>query len=359
MEKKRIYPENTPPGNIPYNVVNPAFRYRAIVPADESIIMEVDANGVLYVSAKDLTPIVATPVVTVVDNIVTATCATEGAEIFYTDDGSMPSVCSFKYTQPIEIKSDIGFRFVAVKNGMINSEEADISAKFDPKYFYLVSLDDNTTVSFRSTLATAPEFEISNDGVKFSTWSHQLEGGVHVYATCPLEEGMKLYIRGDNDALADNVYFSKFDISSGKVETGGNIMSLLFTDVSEDAAFKENYALKGLFDSCDRLYGTIILPAKYPTKKCYEGICNNCYNLSGAVVLAEVLSSGSLDGMFASCNSLNSVRISVKVWDENNSVDWLYRVAENGTLYNLGGANIPLNSASGVPSGWTVIEPEH
>lgn len=358
MEKKRIYPENTPPGNIPYNVVNPAFRYRAIVPADDSIVMEVDANGVLYVSAKDPTPIVATPVVTVVYNTVTATCATEGAEIFYTDDGSMPSVHSSKYTEPIEINSDTYFRFVAVKNGMINSEEADIEATFDPKYFYLAALADNTTISFRSTLEPAPEFEVSIDGVKFYPWPHQLNGGVHVYSVFPLGEGEKLYIKGDNCALADEDRFSKFDIA-GKVEAGGNIMSLLFTDLSEDPEFKEKYAFRSLFDHCLSLYGTITLPSKITTEGCYGGTFNECSNLSGAVVLATVLSDGSFNSMFNKCASLNSVRISVEAWEPGNAIDWLRHCAENGTLYNLGGANIPLNSDSGVPSGWTVIEPEH
>lgn len=75
-------------------------------------------------------PIVATPEVTVEGTTVAATCATEGADIWYTTDGTMPHVNGTKYTGPITINDATLFRFVGVKNGMINSEEAVISADY-------------------------------------------------------------------------------------------------------------------------------------------------------------------------------------------------------------------------------------
>ena len=80
-------------------------------------------------SFKDLrdVPIVATPVATVEGNTITANCATEGAEIWYSTDGSMPHVNGTKYTGPISVSGfleETVLRFVAIKNGMINSEEA-------------------------------------------------------------------------------------------------------------------------------------------------------------------------------------------------------------------------------------------
>ena len=75
-------------------------------------------------------PIVSTPIVTVEGNIVSATCATEGAELWYTTDGSMPHVNGTKYTGPITVSGATTFRFVGIKNGMINSEEATVGADF-------------------------------------------------------------------------------------------------------------------------------------------------------------------------------------------------------------------------------------
>lgn len=77
-------------------------------------------------SLRDV-PIVATPVVTVDGSTITATCETEGAEIWYTDDGSMPHVNGTKYTGPFQKSIDKTYRFVGIKNGMINSQEAVIS----------------------------------------------------------------------------------------------------------------------------------------------------------------------------------------------------------------------------------------
>ena len=76
-------------------------------------------------------PIVATPVVTVEGTTVTATCATEGAEIWYTTDGSMPHVNGTKYTGPITASGATTYRFVGIKNGMINSCEAVASADYE------------------------------------------------------------------------------------------------------------------------------------------------------------------------------------------------------------------------------------
>lgn len=75
-------------------------------------------------------PIVATPVITVEGQTVTAECATEGAEIWYTTDGSMPHVNGTKYTGPVTVNSATTFRFVGIKNGMINSLEATASADY-------------------------------------------------------------------------------------------------------------------------------------------------------------------------------------------------------------------------------------
>ena len=71
-------------------------------------------------------PIVATPVLSVSD-VIEATCETEGAEIWYTSDGSMPHVNGIKYTGPIHAENGLTYRFVGVKNGMINSLEAEVS----------------------------------------------------------------------------------------------------------------------------------------------------------------------------------------------------------------------------------------
>lgn len=76
-------------------------------------------------------PIVATPEVTVEGTTVTATCATEGAEIWYTTDGSMPHVNGTKYTGSITASGATTYRFVGIKNGMINSLEAVVSADYE------------------------------------------------------------------------------------------------------------------------------------------------------------------------------------------------------------------------------------
>jgi endonuclease I len=55
------------------------------------------------------------------DTSLTLSCATAGAEIYYTLDGSAPTKNSTKYTAPIKITGEMTIKFIAVKSGMADS----------------------------------------------------------------------------------------------------------------------------------------------------------------------------------------------------------------------------------------------
>lgn len=55
------------------------------------------------------------------DTSLTLSCATAGAEIYYTLDGSAPTKNSTKYTAPIKITGEMTVKFIAVKSGMADS----------------------------------------------------------------------------------------------------------------------------------------------------------------------------------------------------------------------------------------------
>jgi hypothetical protein len=58
---------------------------------------------------------------------VTLTTATPGADIYYTTDGSTPTVNSTKYSGPITINEAVTIKAIAVKDGMKNSEVLTVS----------------------------------------------------------------------------------------------------------------------------------------------------------------------------------------------------------------------------------------
>jgi hypothetical protein len=52
---------------------------------------------------------------------ITLACATAGADIYYTLDGSDPTVSSTKYAAPFAIDPPVTVKAIAVKDGMANS----------------------------------------------------------------------------------------------------------------------------------------------------------------------------------------------------------------------------------------------
>ncbi|MEN6314698.1 MAG: DUF1308 domain-containing protein [Clostridiaceae bacterium] len=70
--------------------------------------------------------------------LVTISCSTSGAAIYYTTDGTTPSALSAEYAEPITVAGTCTIKAVAVKDGMADSDIAEavytILAPMDPAY---------------------------------------------------------------------------------------------------------------------------------------------------------------------------------------------------------------------------------
>lgn len=84
--------------------------------------------------------IVATPIFSIESGAVnsgtevTITCATEGAKIYYTTDGTEPTASSTEYTGAISITEAVTLKAIAVKDGMNDSAVASASYTIKPDY---------------------------------------------------------------------------------------------------------------------------------------------------------------------------------------------------------------------------------
>ena len=65
---------------------------------------------------------------------VTISCATEGAKIYYTTDGTEPTASSTEYTGAISITEAVTLKAIAVKDGMNDSAVASASYTIKPDY---------------------------------------------------------------------------------------------------------------------------------------------------------------------------------------------------------------------------------
>ena len=65
---------------------------------------------------------------------VTISCATDGAKIYYTTDGSDPTASSTEYTAAISVTEAVTLKAIAVKDGMNDSAVASVSYTIKPDY---------------------------------------------------------------------------------------------------------------------------------------------------------------------------------------------------------------------------------
>ena len=114
-----------------------------------------------------------------------------------------------------------------------------------------------------------------------------------------------------------------------------------------------------MFKGCTSLTTAPALPATTLESWCYSYMFRGCTSLTTAPELpATTLANNCYNSMFNGCNSLTSVTIYATSTANNSFASWLDNVSPSGTVYNNGLVDLPENSASGVPSGWTEVVPE-
>lgn len=102
-------------------VIASALTLKAIAIKDEHIDSEVLSAA--YTQAKVATPVAAPVAGEVADNSeVVLTCATIGAKIYYTVDGSEPDATDTEYTEPIVITDEVTIKAIGILTGYANSD---------------------------------------------------------------------------------------------------------------------------------------------------------------------------------------------------------------------------------------------
>ena len=116
-----------------------------------------------------------------------------------------------------------------------------------------------------------------------------------------------------------------------------------------------------MFYGCSGLTTAPALPATTLAVSCYENMFAYCTALTTAPALpATELKDRCYFEMFYRCSGLNSITcLATDISSARNcTTDWLYEVASRGTFTKAKGVNWDEESASGIPSGWTVEEYE-
>ena len=251
----------------------------------------------------------------------------------------------------------------------------------------------SNTITFTTTQSGTPasgtyatSVECSKDKLTWNTLN--LTPGVT--NTITLNQGEKLYLRNDSGYFnytddSNNYYTTITGSKSHKL--GGNINTLInYTDLSNvslsqgcffgmfhsdielvDASDLKlpsttlvPHCYRALLNDCQSLLYAPALPATTLASKCYYAMFYGDYSLISAPELpATNLANACYESIFRSCTSLTSVTIYATSTANNAFEGWLNNVAASGTVYNNGGISLPKNSPSGIPSGWTVVEPDY
>lgn len=123
-----------------------------------------------------------------------------------------------------------------------------------------------------------------------------------------------------------------------------------------------------MFRGCTNLTTAPELPATTLAEDCYYAMFKDCTSLTTAPELpATTLADSCYHGMFDDCTSLNYVKClaSSGMTSTNCLTIWLSGVASTGTFVKspnattgdtAGDSQWRINSANGIPSGWTVVD---
>ena len=179
------------------------------------------SNGIAYpVMETAVMETVATPEFSVDSGAVnsgtevTITCATEGAKIYYTTDGTEPTASSTEYTAAISVTAAVTLKAIAVKSGMNDSAVASVS------------------YTIKGTVAT-PAFSVA---------SGEVDSGTTVTITCSTE-GAKIYYTtdGSEPTASSTEYTAAISVTAAVTLKAIAVKS----GMNDSAVASASYTIKG------------------------------------------------------------------------------------------------------------------
>jgi hypothetical protein len=213
-----------------------------------------------------------------------------------------------------------------------------------------------------------------------NTWSRPSSA----FTVTGISSGSKILFRGSITPTSDGI--GRF-FSSGRFEAQGNVMSLLFSDnfsgqtdltgynyvfstLFSDSTITsaENLILPAttlekmcyqlMFDGCTNLTTPPQLPATTLKRACYAQMFQDCTSLTTAPELpSTTLADGCYSYMFRGCTNLNSITcLATDISATRCTNNWVSGVAANGTFTKAASMSSWTTGASGIPSGWTVVD---
>ena len=119
----------------------------------------------------------------------------------------------------------------------------------------------------------------------------------------------------------------------------------------------DGYCYMAMFKGCTSLTTAPELPAIDLPKNCYKGMFQGCTSLTKAPELhASVVGDGSYYYMFRNCSSLSEITcLATSFVNGYSTSGWVNGVAASGTFTKAASMNDWSSGASGIPSGWVVL----
>ena len=198
---------------------------------------------------------------------VTMQTGTDGAAIYYTTDGSTPTVSSTLYTQPLQFSASTVVKAVAVKNAMLGSAIQEVHAdayelmkavkRLKPAAGLQYSYYEGSEMSVDKMQQLQPvksglvnNFTIENKNRK-SVYGFMYTGYIRISKTglydfyTESDDGSMLYI--DDKLIVDNNGNHGFEEKAGRaiLETGLHKIKLMYYDAGGDNGLKVSYNFNG------------------------------------------------------------------------------------------------------------------
>ena len=251
---------------------------------------------------------------------------------------------------------------------------------YERQYLTIESLENGNTVSIKSQNSTYKTIQWSTDGTTWTSVTSSTSGEL----ITTLDAGDKLYLKGNNNSYGAMWSVVTKIIVTKSYNLYGNIKSLVYGDNfnvdtfpnSGDCTFWQMFRdtpvidasnlilptqlrivmYSNMFAGCTSLIAPPELPATTTVYQCYNGMFNGCTSLAIAPLLrSSHVDMYSYQGMF-----MNTQVTSITTYAEELGTDgfknWLYGVPASGTFTKKATMTLFPEGASGIPSGWTVID---